>query len=161
MDTRGFTSILFQSTMDPSLSVGGRSRYGERNYFMISRYFCNLSCHFGYHFTSVEAYIDKFPKSNYVRFNFKGGAADYQRRVERVRLIEHILEQFDFRIQAKGDNILARFEGRPQGISLNRLKILGYLTMHTRQLDMVMATPSAVSRYMDQIMADIELLSED
>jgi len=161
VDTRGFTSILFRSTMDPSLCVGGRSRYGERNYFMISKYFCNLSCHFGYHFSSVEAYIDDFPKSNYVRFNFKGGAADYQRRVERVRLIERILEQFDFRIQVKGDNILARFEGRPRRISLNRLKIMGYLTMHTRQLDMVMANPSTVNRYMDQILTDIESFSED
>jgi pyruvate, water dikinase len=158
VDTRGFTSILFRSTMDPSLSVGGRSRYGEKNYFMISRNFCNLSCHFGYHFSSVEAYVHDLPKSNYVRFNFKGGAADYHRRVERVRLIERILQQFGFRVEAKGDNILARFEGRPRDISLDRLKLLGYLTMHTRQLDMVMANPLSVNRYMDQMLKDIELL---
>ena len=42
-----------------------------------------------------------------------------------------------------------------------RLRIIGYLIMHTRQLDMVMAHPGAVARYRDTIRRDIESLVDD
>jgi len=40
------------------------------------------------------------------------------------------------------------------------LQILGYLTLHARQLDMVMNQPQAVSQYREKFLADIaEMLS--
>jgi len=37
-----------------------------------------------------------------------------------------------------------------------RLQILGHLTLHARQLDMVMNQPQAVEQYRDKFLAEIE-----
>jgi pyruvate,water dikinase len=161
VDTKGLASIMLRSTMDPSLVLTRRSRYGERNYFMISKQFCNLTSHFGYHFSTVEAFLGDRSKANYVSFNFKGGGADYSRRVGRVRFIEQILKKFDFRVEINEDHIMARLEGHARDFSSGRLKVLGYLTVHTRQLDMIMANNKTVSYYTDQMLKDLQFLVSD
>ncbi|NVM21873.1 MAG: pyruvate, water dikinase [Desulfobacterales bacterium] len=155
VDTKGLVSVMLRSTMDPSLDVTRRSRYIEKNYFMISQHFCNLTSRFGFHFSTVEAFLGDRPKENYVSFNFNGGGADYDRRVNRVRFIEHILKKFDFRVEVNGDCIVARLEGYDQDFLIERLKVLGYLSIHTRQLDMIMGNDAAINYYMNQIVSDI------
>jgi pyruvate,water dikinase len=155
VDAKGFAAIMFRSTMDPSLDPGRQSRYAEKNYFMISRNFCNLVSRFGYHFSTVEAYLSEKPKENYASFSFKGGAADLERRIRRIKFIEHILEQFDFRIEINEDWMVARLDGYDQDFLIERLKVLGYVTMHTRQLDMIMANQAKVNYYIEQHLKDI------
>jgi pyruvate,water dikinase len=40
-----------------------------------------------------------------------------------------------------------------------KLEIVGYLIMHTRQLDMIMGHPTTVAHYDARIRADLERLS--
>ncbi len=155
VDTRGFLSILAESTMDPSLEYGGDSEMSAKNYAIISENFCHLSTRLGFHFSTVEAYLGDQPAENYVWFYFKGGAADRVRKEQRGRLIELILESFHFWVQTKGDLLSARLERQEKEILADRLKVLGYLILHTRQLDMVLSDPAKVNHYIEEMLGEI------
>jgi len=152
---KGFGSILFQSTMNPSIDPAVRSSMNSRNYFLVSKNFCNLSVRLGYHFALVEANLGEYLLENYVSFQFKGGAANESRRMIRIHLITDILHEFGFRIEQKADAMSARIEKKPAPYLLERLKVLGYLLIHTRQIDMVMEEEGMVAQYREKIMTDL------
>ena len=156
VDTKGFLSIVMGAATDPNLATAGGTIYGNNNYFMISKYFCNLTSRLGFHFSTVETLVGEEPYENYVRFTFKGGAADYPRRVLRAKFVGEILERYDFQVDVQEDALFARLEGEPMDYMLSRLRILGYVTIHTRQIDMVMLNETDVQHYRDKIIKDIE-----
>ncbi len=153
---RGFGSIIFQSAMRPELDPAVASKMTVKNYFLISGNFCNLSARLGYHYAMIEAYASDLLTENYVTFRFKGGAADLKRKAIRARLLADILEQYDFSIELKSDALLARIKKKPAAYLESRLMVLGYLTLHARQLDMVMNQPGAVARYKERFLLEIE-----
>jgi len=156
VDAKGFLSILSQAAANPNLETAGPSAFANQNYFMISKYFCNLTSRFGFHFSTVEALVGPQDHENFMRFAFKGGAADFPRRLARARLIAEIMERYHFKVDIKGDSLFARLEGEPADYMLSRLKILGYLSVHTRQLDMVMLNEDQTSHYYHKIIRDID-----
>ncbi|MDJ0815241.1 MAG: PEP/pyruvate-binding domain-containing protein [Desulfobacterales bacterium] len=158
MDGKGLMSVFFQSTANTSLVLGRRSGFADRNYFMISRDYCSMNSRLGYHFTTMEALVNERTSENYIGFQFKGGAADIHRRSGRVRLVGEVLENCGFTVTVKEDTLKARLEGREKDYMLKRLKILGYLSLHTRQLDMIMSSPGKVKYYRNKIETDLETL---
>ena len=158
VSVRGFGSIIFQSTMRPELDPAVASALTVKNYFLISQHFCNLSVRLGYHYAMIEAYLSDLLTESYVTFRFKGGAADLQRKAERARLLAHVLERYDFRVEQRSDTLLARLKKKPTGYLEQRLQVLGYLTLHTRQIDMVMNSAGAVEQYKRKFIDDIEMM---
>jgi len=159
---KGLGSILFRSTMQPGLDPAVATPLTAKNYFLISRNYCNLSVRLGYHFAMIEAFLSDLLTESYVAFTFKGGAADAKRRIGRIELLSEILQQFDFRIEQKGDTLTARVEKRPIEFLEQRLQILGYLVQHTRQIDMVMNNQASVNQYRKKFLTDINtLLSQE
>jgi pyruvate,water dikinase len=115
-----------------------------------------LQSRFGFHFSTVETLVGERSQENYISFSFKGGAANFERRRTRAILVSEVLEEWDFRTELREDAVFARVEGYEQAFMEDRLKVLGYLAMHTRQIDMVMADPAQVAKYAEKIRKDID-----
>lgn len=158
LDGKGFAAVMFQSTAKPALEAGMPSKYADRNYFMLSKNYCSLNSRLGYHFSTMEALVSDRSSENYVSFQFKGGAADVERKIKRVHFIGELLERYGFRVEVKQDHLRARLEGQSREYMEKRLQMLGYLTLHTRQLDMIMTNPSRVVYYRDKMIKDIDSL---
>ena len=152
---RGLASILFEATANPALASPFRKPYADRNYFIISEHFLNLQSRFGFHFTNVEALAGPRLEENYLSFSFKGGAADLERKAARARFIGDLLAELSFDTEVIEDVVTARRTSLDHQDVEQSLRVVGYLLMHTRQLDMIMADRAAVAHYGAKIRADL------
>ncbi|BBD09075.1 PEP/pyruvate-binding domain-containing protein [Desulfovibrio ferrophilus] len=146
VNARGLLSVMFEATANPALEPALASHYAQRNYFMVTRNFVSLQSRFGFHFCGVEALVGEQESDNYAEFQFQGGAAGRRRRILRTKLIADLLQERDFRVKLRGDALSARMEGFDRASMVRRLRALGYLIIHTRQLDMIMADPAEAQR---------------
>ena len=161
LDAKGFLSVLFEATQNPNLDpASGASHYTEKNTFLISRQFCSMRCRFGFHFLSLDCFLSSRPRERFIVFQFKGGAANLSRRIRRVHFVAELLAQFDCSTEIVGDTLTARVEGGEEEQLLSTLRVIGYLVMHTRQLDMIMADEQALTIKRLQMLEDMVVLAK-
>ena len=159
VDARGFLSIMYESTTNPEIGMLSSFDFGVQNHILLSRAYVSLSSRFGYHFVTIEALVGERARENFVSFQFRGGAAEVTRR---IRFVSGILAEFGFSLEAREDALLARVEGLPMPELMDRLKVLGYLIIHTRQLDMVMRIPEQVRLHREKILRELgQMLGQD
>ncbi len=162
VDARGFLSIMYESTTNPEISITGDFDFGVWNHILLSRAYVSLSSRFGYHFVTIEALVGERSRENFVSFQFRGGAAEVTRRARRIQFVSGILKEFGFAIRVREDALTARVEALSTAAFMDRLKVLGYLIIHTRQLDMIMRIPEQVRLHREKILREIgQMLAQD
>ncbi|WP_415718357.1 PEP/pyruvate-binding domain-containing protein [Maridesulfovibrio sp.] len=154
----GFASVLFGATCNPALVPGVRNSMGERSYFIVGRNYCSLQSRMGFHYCSIEGFAGRDQEMNYVLFQFKGGAADMDRRSLRLQMVASILAEYGFHTTVRDDVLFARMEGIAQYKAEQGLIIAGYLLVQTRQLDMIMKDKSAAGQYESRFHSEIKSL---
>ncbi|MBF0473546.1 MAG: hypothetical protein HQK93_07410 [Nitrospirae bacterium] len=156
IDVGGFLSVVMRHNSGGDAVLSNQGSYENDNYVLLSSHFFSLTSRLGYHFCTIEALASERTLENYAGFYFKGGAADFQRRNLRIKFIGEILEHFQFNISLKGDSLRAKVNAFESSKLLIKIKILGYMLMHTRQLDMVMLNSSCVEEYRTKFITDID-----
>ena len=159
LNARGFAAVIGQAAANPSLEPSLASGFEIRNYFMVTDTFLSLQSRFGFHFCTVEALMSDIAEENYASFRFKGGAADMERKVLRAMLVAELLEEHGFRVEIKQDALLARAEGLPAEDIASRLKVLGFVMVHTRQMDMIMKNNGVVAMHAQRLRRDLDALA--
>jgi pyruvate,water dikinase len=124
------------SSLTKTLSEApGAPAYTGFNLAVLSDNYMNLHLRLGYHFNLIDARMVPDPHQNHIYFRFVGGVTDLTRRSRRAQLLARILSRYDFKVDTKGDLVVARVLHLPQEEMEFRLQVLGQLIGFTRQLD--------------------------
>ena len=156
----GFMSVVFESAMNPQLENAAPTVMADRNFFIVSSRYMILQARYGYHLCTVECLADKNSHENFVSFQFKGGAADRERRRLRAAMIASLIEEHGFHADVKNDALFAAVEGFDAAITLRKIRLLGYLLIHTRQVDMIMRETARAKALEHKLRADMAVLAE-
>lgn len=137
----------FMSVVSSHMRRSSRTGYSEDSYAILGAGYMNLSLRMGYHFSTFEAVCAEQPGKNYIRVQYKHGGASIERRVRRVHLITEVLAAAGFESFSKGDFLDSRISYLEAETVLARLRLLGRLSIMTKQLDMALSSSAITDWY--------------
>jgi len=147
-----FKGLMSSITRTQSAAIAGQSLAGL-NVAVLGSNYLNLSLRVGYHFTVVDACLGPQPEKNSIFFRFLGGATDITRRSRRAALLLSILEKIGFKVEGKGDLVIARSTNSTLEQGWDYLYLIGRLIGFARQLDILMTDDTSVNLYFERFMA--------
>jgi len=142
LDFRSFMTS-FTRTSDAARVEPGEAQ----NLAVISQDYMNLNLRLGYHFNMIDTIMTENRNDNYIYFRFLGGVTDIARRSRRAKFLAEVLTHHDFLVEVKGDIVVARVRKISRTMMETRLAMLGRLIGYARQLDVLMRSDEAVSRF--------------
>ena len=142
-DLKGFISVFANTMYD--MNKGERG-LGGKSFAIITDSYLNFNSRLGYHFGLVDAYISEERNDNYISFQFKGGAAQVERRERRARLLKQILDEMGFKAQVKGDLVQGRLVKYSQLETEAIMELAGLLMAFCRQLDLALSSENVLER---------------
>ena len=145
VDFKGMMSSLTKTWAE----TPGAATVSGFNLAVISDTYMNLHLRLGYHFNLVDARIDPDPQRNHIYFRFVGGVTDLTRRSRRAQLLAKILSQYHFKVDTKGDLVVAKVLHLPREDLENRLQVLGRLIGFTRQLDIQLRNDEDIPEFVE------------
>ncbi len=131
--------------------------FSMRSFAILTKEFMILSLKMGYHFSTIEAMCTNEPSKNYVKMLFKDGGANLDRRSRRIRLMMDILSLIGFENTGHADFMESRITYESHEQIINHLKILGRLSMLTKQLDMALSNDSIANWYTKDFIKRLDL----
>ncbi len=151
-DVKGFMSVMATTMTRPE-----SSDLSETSFAILSKEYMILSLNLGYHFTTVEAMCSDDVSKNYIRLQYKEGGASLDRRVRRVKLVGDLMSAMGFENTSQGDFFEATISYQPRGAITEKLRLLGRITMMTKQLDMALSNDGITQWYTEDFMKKLGL----
>ena len=148
-----FKGLVSSITRTQAAALSGHILTGL-NVAVLSENYLNLTLRLGYHFTVVDASLWPATQKNSIFFRFIGGAADITRRSRRAALLGSILEEFCFKVEKKGDLVIARAVNCTEEQMRAYLHVIGKLIGFLRQLDILMKDEGTVEHYFKRFMTE-------
>jgi pyruvate, water dikinase len=128
-------------------SSRGPTSYTVKSYAVLGANYMMLCLHLGYHFTTIEALCTPDTNKNYIRMQYKDGGASLERRVRRIRLVASLLSHIGFENASQADFLDATFTYADCCTMREKLRLLGRITMLTKQLDMALSNDAITEWY--------------
>jgi pyruvate,water dikinase len=150
MDARGLATVMMRHAFE---APEQERTFRDPCYALVSDRYLNYTARVGYHFGVVDSYCGQTLNKNYITLQFRGGAADLVRRSRRTRAIAGVLRRSGWRIEVKDDAVSARFSKAGQRETAAQLELVGRLLQFVRQMDVAMATESAVERVQEAFLS--------
>ncbi len=107
-----------------------------------------LNLRMGYHFSTIEALVTPEPEKNYLRMQFKLGGAPLERRIRRIWLLGELLRLLGFENSSQGDFLDSVIAYQAEPALLERLRLLGRITILTKQLDLTLSSDARARWYL-------------
>ena len=145
VDFKGMMSSLTKTWAE----TPGATTITGFNLAVISETYMNLHLRLGYHFNLVDARMESEAPRNHIYFRFVGGVTDLTRRSRRAQLLDKILSKFHFKVDTKGDLVVAKVLHLPREDMEQRLQALGRLIGFTRQLDIQLRSDEDVPEFVE------------
>jgi hypothetical protein len=141
----------FVSVVTTQMGTGSREDFAEASFALLSARYMLLSLHLGYHSTTFESRCTPEPNENYVRMQLKGGGASADRRSRRVGLMLDLLSRLGFEHTSRGDFFDSIISNVDEASIADKLRLLGRITMLTKQLDMALANDEITRWYREDL----------
>jgi pyruvate,water dikinase len=145
-DLKGFLAVV-----GSNLQEGRPPEFSENSYAFLSHEYMLLNLRMGYHFSTIEAMATAEPAKNYIRMQFKLGGAPLERRIRRIWLISNLLRLMNFENASQGDFLDSTMSYQGEAEVLERLRLLGRITILTKQLDMTLSSDARANWYFDDL----------
>ncbi|MBF0564365.1 MAG: hypothetical protein HQK89_03895 [Nitrospirae bacterium] len=142
LDMGGLASVMVRSFVST-----GVTEKGGKGYVIVTDSYVNLSIKLAYHYTIIDAFCGESYINNYVNFRFYGGGASTDGRIRRALFIKEVTETFGFKVDVKGDLVIASLNGASRAETEEKLDMLGRLLGCSRQLDMAISSMDAKDWY--------------
>ncbi len=138
-----------------------KSEFSEDSFAIISREYMIVGLHMGFHFMTIEALCTKEPGKNYIRLQYKEGKASLDRRIRRINIIRGILKRMGFENSSREDFLLSTIAYQDCGSIVDKLELLGRITLMTKQLDMALSNDAIAEWYLNDFLKKLGLAGTD
>ncbi len=145
------------SVMSTQILRTQQSGFLEKSFAILSKEYMLLGLHMGYHFSTVEALCTDDADKNYIRMQYKDGGAALDRRIRRIRMLAEILSVLGFSNFIEGDFLDSSIHGQSSSAIAANLRILGRLSMMSKQLDMALPNDSIAGWYKNDFLVRLGL----
>jgi len=136
-------------------------QFSESSFAILSKEYMIAGLHMGYHITTIEAICTTDISKNFIRMQYKEGGAALDRRIRRVKLISDILTAVGFESGRRGDFFHSSISYLGRHEILDRLYLLGRLSILTKQLDMALHNDDIAEWYKKDIMKRLGILDPE